>query len=179
MIVLGIDPGSHITGFGVIERAPTGERLLDTGVIRVSSEPTHQMRLKRIYEGLCELIAQHRPDFCAVEMPIYGSNAQSMLKLGRAQATAMLAALNHEIPVVEYTPSQVKKSVTGNGQASKEQVRYMVASILSIVDVETIVLDASDALAVALCHAHRGPDSASGGHRNWAAFIRDNPERLR
>lgn len=178
MIVLGIDPGSHVTGFGVIERVSGGERLLDTGVIRVSKEPTHQLRLKRIYEGLCELIALHKPDFCAVEMPIYGNNAQSMLKLGRAQATAMLAALNHEIPVVEYSPSQVKKSVTGNGGASKEQVRYMVASILSIETAETIVLDATDALAVALCHAHRGPDSVGGGHRNWAAFIRDNPDRV-
>lgn len=179
MIVLGVDPGSHVTGFGVIERTEQGERLLDTGVIRVSKLPNHPLRLKTIYEGLCELIALHHPDTCAVEMPVYGNNAQSMLKLGRAQATAMLAALNHQIPVAEYTPTQVKKSVTGNGSASKEQVRYMVATILKIEDAGRIVLDATDALAVALCHMHRGPESAGGGHRNWAAFVRDNPDRLR
>ena len=103
-----------------------------------------------------------------------------MLKLGRAQATAMMAALNHEIPVTEYTPKEIKKAVTGNGNASKEQVRYMVETMLAMPKEGSITLDASDALAVALCHVHRGGGtSARASHKNWAAFIKDNPNRIR
>ena len=177
MIILGIDPGSHITGFGVIALDGSTESLLDFGVIRTKGAASHQMRLKRIYDCVCELIDLHHPDVCAVEMPIHGQNVQSMLKLGRAQATVMMAALNHEIPVTEYTPKQVKKSVTGNGNASKEQVRYMVQSILSI-EGDDMVLDAADALAVGLCHAHRDDHSSQGQHRDWASFVRENPGRI-
>ncbi len=179
MIILGVDPGSRISGFAVVRCSGASEVLVDAGIIRVSTDDTHQLRLKQIYEALSELIASHRPDYCAVEMPVYGSNPQSMLKLGRVQAAAMLAALNREIPVVEYSPKQVKKSVTGNGNASKEQVRYMIASILSLGDVSALPLDASDAVAVALCHAHRGPETPGGSYRNWADFVKDNPERTR
>ncbi len=129
MIILGIDPGSHVTGFGVIEMNGSAETILDFGVIRTKGAGSHQLRLKQIYECICELIEQHHPDVCAVEMPVHGNNVQSMLKLGRAQASVMLAALNRQIPVSEYSPKQVKKAVTGNGNASKEQVRYMVQSI--------------------------------------------------
>ncbi|PIQ63532.1 MAG: crossover junction endodeoxyribonuclease RuvC [Bacteroidetes bacterium CG12_big_fil_rev_8_21_14_0_65_60_17] len=177
MIILGVDPGSRVTGFAVIERKGATETLIDTGIIRVSTGDTHQLRLKQIYEALSGLIASHLPDYCAVEMPVYGNNPQSMLKLGRVQATAMLAALNRDVPVVEYSPKQVKKSVTGNGNASKEQVRYMIASILSLGEVSELALDASDAVAVALCHAHRGPDTPGGSYRNWADFVKDNPDR--
>ncbi|MEQ9103504.1 MAG: crossover junction endodeoxyribonuclease RuvC [Rhodothermales bacterium] len=179
MIILGIDPGSHVTGFGVVLAEDGRERLLDSGIIRVAGTPDHQLRLKRIYEGVCELIGLHRPDWCAIEMPIYGNNAQSMLKLGRAQAAAMMAALNHEIPVLEYTPKQVKKSVTGNGNASKEQVHYMIRSILHLADDFALTMDTTDALAVALCHAHRDEPTTGGGKKDWAAFIRNNPERLK
>lgn len=177
MIILGIDPGSHVTGFGVIEMNGSAETILDFGVIRTKGAPSHQMRLKRIYECICELIEQHHPDVCAVEMPVHGNNVQSMLKLGRAQASVMLAALNRQIPVSEYSPKQVKKAVTGNGNASKEQVRYMVQSILSI-DGESLQLDATDAIAVGLCHAHRDSVSGSNQHRDWASFVRENPGRV-
>ncbi len=178
MIVLGIDPGSHATGFGVIEVVETAERLLDFGVIRLASDENHQLRLRSIYSDLCKLIGRHLPDSCAVEMPVYGRNAQSMLKLGRAQAAAMLAALNHEVPVVEYTPKEVKKAVTGNGNASKEQVQYMVKSILDVDESTRMVHDASDALAVCLCHAQRNRTPGTKRYRNWEAFLRENPERI-
>ncbi len=179
MIILGIDPGSNITGFGVVRVDGRDELLVDCGVIRVRGKSDHSLKLKQIYESVCELIAIHHPDYCAIEMPIYGNNPQSMLKLGRAQASAMLAALNHQIPVTEYTPKEVKKAVTGNGNASKEQVRYMIETILKMSSDQSPTMDASDALAVALCHIHRGAAESKGSYRNWDAFARTNPERLR
>ena len=179
MIILGIDPGSNITGFGVIRVEGREETILDCGVIRMQGKADHTLKLKQIYESVCELIGIHHPDCCAIEMPIYGNNPQSMLKLGRAQASAMLAALNHQIPVTEYTPKEIKKAVTGNGNASKEQVRYMIESILKLSAEQSPKLDASDALAVALCHIHRGAAESKGSYRNWDAFARANPERLR
>ncbi len=180
MIILGIDPGSNITGFGVINVELGETVLMDSGVIRASKVgEDHQLRLKQIYDSVCELIGIHRPDLCAIEMPIFGNNPQSMLKLGRAQATAMLAALNHQIPVTEYTPKEVKKAVTGNGNASKEQVRYMVETILSMEGGSSVTMDASDALAVALCHVHRGGSTQKAHSKNWAAFIKENPDRIK
>lgn len=180
MIILGIDPGSNITGFGVVRVEGGKTILMDSGVIRAAGVGTdHQLRLKQIYDSVCELIGEHIPDLCAVEMPVYGKNPQSMLKLGRAQATAMLAALNHQIPVTEYTPKEIKKAVTGNGNASKEQVRYMIETMLSMKQGSSITMDASDALAVALCHVHRGGSGQKEPSKNWAAFIRENPGRLR
>lgn len=180
MIVLGIDPGSRMTGYGVIESTPAGDRVVDFGVITMKDTDDHQLRLKLIHERLTRVIEEWLPDVCAIEMPIYAQNAQSMLKLGRAQAAAMLAALMREVPVIEYTPKEVKKSVTGNGAATKEQVGYMVRTILSIrPDADQIPLDASDALAVSLCHAHR---AARGGSTkrstSWKKFIADNPDRV-
>ena len=111
-------------------------------------------------------------------MPVYGKNAQSMLKLGRAQAAAMLAALNHEIPVTEYTPKEVKKAVTGNGNASKEQVQYMVRSILAVDESIKMRHDASDALAVGLCHAQRNRTPRQKQYRDWKSFLKQNPDRI-
>ena len=185
MIILGIDPGSNITGFGVVRFENGKSALVDSGVIRAARVGSdHQLRLKQIYESVCELIGLHHPDLCSIEMPIYGKNPQSMLKLGRAQATAMLAALNHQIPVTEYTPKEIKKAVTGNGNASKEQVCFMVETMLSMEHGSSVTLDESDALAVALCHVHRGGTAQVGAKpkaatKNWAAFIRENPDRLR
>jgi crossover junction endodeoxyribonuclease RuvC len=178
MIVLGIDPGSQVTGFGLIEVEGSSEKLLHVGVIRLDRAQNQQLRLAEVYKTLCALIEKHLPDFCAVEMPVYGKNPQSMLKLGRVQAAAMLAALSHEIPVVEYTPKEVKKAVTGNGNASKEQVRFMVRSLLSISDEKDLALDASDALAVGLCHAQRNGKAGATGRKSWNQFIRENPERV-
>ncbi len=178
MIVLGIDPGSRHTGYGVLEVEGGREQVIEYGVLKLDVQDSHQLRLKCIYDRLMQVIERCLPDECAIEMPVYGNNAQSMLKLGRAQAAAMLAVLNRGLPVAQYTPKEVKKSVTGNGNASKEQVCFMVKSILSIEDSDIErSMDASDALAVGLCHAHRlsqGPTR----HRNWEAFIQANPDRV-
>lgn len=178
MIILGIDPGSLVTGFGMIESNEHGERLLTQGTIRLDGKLSHQNRLRTIYEELHILIKKHLPDVCAIEMPIYGNNAQSMLKLGRAQAAAMLASLNLQVPVTEYTPKEVKKAVTGNGNATKEQVRYMIRSILAISKETEIGLDASDALAVGICHIHRGESGKRKPHQSWDSFLRANPDRI-
>lgn len=155
-------------------------RVLEYGVLHLDTTADHELRLKRIYDRLSQVLDRCPPDESAIEMPVYGRNPQSMLKLGRAQAAAMLAVLNRQIPVTQYTPKEVKKSVTGNGNASKEQVWYMVRAILSITDADPkLGLDASDALAIALCHAHR---ITRGGtpkrHKDWASFVKANPKRL-
>ncbi|NNE71362.1 MAG: crossover junction endodeoxyribonuclease RuvC [Rhodothermales bacterium] len=179
MIVLGVDPGSRVTGYGVIDVAGGKESLVEYGVLALSGADSHQLRLKQIHDRLLAVIDRCLPDVCAIEMPIYGNNAQSMLKLGRAQASAMLAALSRDIPVIEYTPKEVKKSVTGNGNASKQQVWFMVRSMLSVTaDDPKMGLDASDALAVSLCHAHRGDSKGGARYSGWAQFIKQNPGRV-
>jgi len=178
MIVLGIDPGSQFTGYGVIEVEDGGERVIEFGVLRLDETADHHLRLKDIYDRVTACIDRCMPDECAIEMPVYGRNPQSILKLGRAQAAAILAALNRQIPVAQYTPKEVKKSVTGNGSASKQQVWYMVRALLSIAESEEMALDASDALAVGLCHAHRGEIGTRSKSESWEAFVRENPERI-
>lgn len=177
MIVLGVDPGTNHTGYGVIEVTRGRERLVACGTLHLKPTEDHQTRLKQIYDGLTEVAEAHRPDEAAVEMPVYGQNPQSMLKLGRAQAAAMLVALNRGVPVTQYTPTEVKKAVTGTGAATKEQVWRMVASILKVED--RVGYDASDALAVALCHAHRATLGAGPRHAGWAAFLKANPGRVK
>lgn len=176
MIVLGIDPGSRVTGYGVIEVGNGIHRVRDYGIVKPNGKG-HALRLAQIHAGILRVLERTPPDVCAIEMPVYARNAQSMLKLGRAQAAAMLAVLNRQIPVVEYTPKSVKKSVTGNGNATKSQVWYMVKKLLEIE--EDRGLDAADALAVGLCHAHRIELADKGGSRSWASFVRDNPGRVR
>jgi len=177
MIVLRIDPGSRVTGYGIIEMYAGGHRVLDYGFVRPTGSD-HTLRLTQIYDAIVNILDTIPPDACAIEMPVYARNAQSMLKLGRAQAAAMLAVLSRQIPVVEYTPKEVKKSVTGNGNATKSQVWYMVKKILTVD--EDRGLDAADALAVSLCHAHRiGGGGARRDKASWAAFVRDNPDRVR
>ncbi len=178
MIILGIDPGSRYTGYGVIEIIKEEERLVECGVLRLDRTPDHHLRLKEIYDQLTTVIERCVPDECAVEMPVYGRNPQSILKLGRAQAAAILAALNRQVPVAQYTPKEVKKSVTGNGSASKQQVWYMVRSMLRIAEEEQMSLDTTDALAVGLCHAHRGAVESRSKFQNWESFVRDNPDRI-
>ncbi len=179
MIILGVDPGSRVTGYGVIQVVDGTETVIEFGVLSLAHTDSHQLRLKQIHDRLLAVIDRCLPDVCAVEMPVYAKNAQSMLKLGRAQAAAMLAALGREIPVVEYTPTAVKKAVTGSGRASKEQVRFMVSAVLSLKDdPSAIPLDASDALAVSLCHAHRGGGVAAGGYSGWEQFVKKNPGRV-
>ena len=177
MIVLGIDPGSRVTGYSVIKTSTRKEELVDFGVVR-QKKADHHLRLRKIYESVTLLIDEHKPDQCAVEMPVYGKNPQSMLKLGRAQAAAMLAALNRQIPVVEYTPKEVKKSVTGNGNASKQQVWYMVCSLLNVPELlQDMPMDASDAIAVGLCHIQRGESGNERAYSSWSAFVKQHADR--
>lgn len=178
MIILGIDPGSRFTGYGFIDAGARDESLVAQGVIRLDDMDSHPQRLKQIYAALTDLIEQHAPKALAIEMPVYGRNPQSMLKLGRAQAAAMLAGLNHDISVAQYTPKEVKKSVTGNGNASKKQIRFMVKSILSLGRDTSVALDASDALAVALCHSNRSAHGETQQYTGWDSFVEANPDRV-
>ncbi|MFB6247495.1 MAG: crossover junction endodeoxyribonuclease RuvC [Salinibacter sp.] len=175
MRILGIDPGSRATGYGVV--AADDETLTDTGVVRLDGDDDHPDRLKQIYDRLTALIDEHGPNAFAIEMPVYGQNPQSMLKLGRAQAAAMMAGLNAGLPVAQYTPKEIKKSVTGNGNASKTQVRFMVASILGT-EADAFTHDAADALAAALCHNNRDAHGESESYTGWASFVESNPDRV-
>lgn len=178
MIVLGIDPGTRHAGYGVVECAGRRETALDYGVIDLPEGQDHTLRLRTIYDRVLALIDQHHPDECAVEVPFLGQNVQSLRKLVRVEATVMLAAMHREVPVAQYAPAEVKKAVVGSGRAAKEQVWFMIQQQLGIA--ESRGLDASDALAVAVCHARRltsGP--AAGAPKSWAAFIAANPGRVR
>ena len=179
MIVFGIDPGSRQTGYSLISVEDSSETPIDFGVVRLSGEENHPQRLKTIYHELATLVDEHEPDVLAIEMPVYGRNPQSMLKLGRAQAAAMLAGLNQGLTVAQYTPKEVKKSVTGNGNASKQQIRYMVHAILDLDGAaDDLPLDASDALAVALCHGNRQSHGDTQQYTGWASFVESNPDRV-
>ncbi len=186
MIILGIDPGSNHTGYGVIAVDGPKERLVACGAIHLNASDDHGARLVQIHEAITALVDAHHPDEGAVEMPIFGHDPQSLLKLGRAQAAAMLAMLQKGVPVTQYTPAEVKKAVTGNGAAAKPRVAAMVAALLG--DLPTTSADAADALAVALCHAgfrrHGGAKPAAaprskGRASDWDAFLRAHPERLK
>jgi len=175
MRILGIDPGSRATGYGVVQSRD--ETLTAKGVLRLDGTDDHPERLKQIYDRLTGLIDELAPEAFAIEMPVYGQNPQSMLKLGRAQAAAMMAGLNAELPVAQYTPKEIKKSVTGNGNASKKQVRFMVASILGT-EADDLTHDAADALATALCHNNREAHGDSASYTGWASFVEANPDRI-
>jgi len=175
MVTLGIDPGSRATGYGIIDA--DDETCIDFGVVRLDGDDSHPDRLKQIYDALYRIIDDNDVETFAIEMPVYGKNPQSMLKLGRAQAAAMMAALNHDLPVAQYTPKEVKKSVTGNGNAGKRQVGFMVQSILSIKDA-SVPHDAADALAVALCHSYREAHGETQSYTGWASFVDANPDRI-
>jgi crossover junction endodeoxyribonuclease RuvC len=174
MRILGIDPGSRATGYGLVDGED--ETLVDAGVIRLDPDDDHPDRLKQIYDRLTALIGEHDPDTFSIEMPVYGKNPQSMLKLGRAQAAAMMAGLNAGLPIAQYTPKEIKKSVTGNGNASKDQVRFMIKSILSLDEAPTH--DAADALATALCHNNRDAHDEGESYTGWASFVDANPDRV-
>ena len=187
MIILGVDPGTLITGYGVVEVRDGTLRLLAYDVVKNRSGRSMPVRLKQIYQTLSSVIDRYHPDEFAIETAFYGKNVQSALKLGHARGVSILAAVNREIPTAEYSPREVKKAVVGNGAASKEQVQFMVKSILKLREVPRFY-DASDALAVAICHYHRKnkgitkhkPNARLAGVRNklWQAYIQANPERV-
>lgn len=175
-IILGLDPGTSVMGYGVILIKNKEISLLQFGVIHLSKYSSHEMKLKKIFERVISLLDDFAPDEVALEAPFYGKNVQSMLKLGRAQGVAMAAALSREIPITEYSPKKVKQSVTGNGNASKEQVAEMLKTLLKFKDTPKL-LDATDALAVALCHHFQGGSNIKTVYKSWDAFLNENPER--
>jgi crossover junction endodeoxyribonuclease RuvC len=187
MIILGVDPGTLITGFGIIDVERGTYSVLTYNVVKNSAGDSMPIRLKRIYDRLCETINHYHPDEFAIETAFYGKNAQSALKIGHARGVSILAAVNYEIPTTEYSPREVKKAVTGNGAASKQQVQFMVQTQLKIREAPKY-FDASDALAVALCHSfrmtggkatsRRTRKKTSHAHRSWSDFIHSHPERI-
>ncbi|MBL0741351.1 crossover junction endodeoxyribonuclease RuvC [Chryseolinea lacunae] len=176
-IILGLDPGTNVMGYGVILVRKPKIDLLQFGVIHLSKYAGHELRLKKIFERVISLIDEFGPDEVALEAPFFGKNVQSMLKLGRAQGVAMAAALSREIPIMEYAPKKVKQSVTGNGNASKEQVAKMLMMQFAIKEVPKL-LDATDALAVALCH-HFQKGDAKAKSKTWESFVKENPGRAK
>lgn len=164
-------------GYGIIKFSKQEANLLQFGVIHLHKYEGHELKLKKIFERVLGLINDYHPDEVALEAPFYGKNVQSMLKLGRAQGVAMAAALSREIPITEYAPKKVKQSVTGNGNASKEQVASMLQTLLKFKDAPKM-LDATDALAVALCHHYQGGKSQKSA-KSWKAFLNENPGRIK
>jgi crossover junction endodeoxyribonuclease RuvC len=176
-VIIGIDPGSNIMGYGVLHHKGKDLILIAYGIERFEGEEEHLMKIKKIFERVIALIEKYLPDEMAIEAPFYGKNIQSMLKLGRAQGAAISAALSREIPVVEYSPKRVKMSVTGKGNATKEQVAYMMTKMLKMSTVPE-TFDATDAIAIALCHfnSRNAPVKSS---KSWGAFLKENPERMK
>lgn len=179
-IIMGIDPGTNVTGYGVLGINGKKPQLIVMGVIKLNGFESHYKRLNRIYDKVSTLVAHYLPDELAIEAPFYGKNVQSMLKLGRAQGVAIAAALAHDIPIAEYAPLSIKQAVTGSGSASKERVANMLRYILDIENEKMPhLLDATDALAVALTHFYESqkPDIAKG-KVSWEKFISQHPERI-
>ena len=188
-IILGIDPGTRILGFGVIHVLGREVKFVDMGVVNMKKVQDHFVTLKTILNEVTALIDKYNPDELAIEAPFYGKNVQVMLKLGRAQGAAMAAALQRDIPIFEYAPRRVKLAVTGKGAASKEQVALMARRIVNV-DFPQEYLDATDALAIALCHYYHttgllaavqgGGKKLSGkGKGSWEQFVEANPGRVK
>ena len=178
---MGIDPGTNVMGYALLGVTRKQLHVIAMGVLRLNKFDDHYMRLHRIYERVTGLVSEFLPDELAIEAPFFGKNVQSMLKLGRAQGVAIAAALSREVPIAEYEPRKIKMAITGNGGASKEQVAAMLQRILHISDEEMPrFLDATDALAAALCHYYESKKPiASGGSRSWKDFIAHHPDRVK
>lgn len=175
--ILGIDPGSIICGYGVIEQNNNKHTLVEYGVIRAKKlHDDLPSRIKEIFERLQKVIERTNPDIAVFESTFYAKNAQSLMKLSHARAVAILAAKLAEIEINEYSPKEVKKSVTGRGNASKEQVQFMVKKILNIEETPEF-FDSTDALAAALCHCFR-QNSSSGKAQSWETYIKENPNKI-
>lgn len=178
-IILGIDPGTTIMGFGLIKVEKNQMYFLQLNELKLSKYSDHYVKLKLIFERTIELIETFHPDEIAIEAPFFGKNVQSMLKLGRAQGVAMAAGLSRDIPITEYSPKKIKMAITGNGNASKEQVAKMLQSLLGIKDLPKN-LDSTDGLAAAVCHffnAAKGGDQKK--YTGWKAFVSQNPGKVK
>jgi len=185
-IILGIDPGTAVMGYGlVLEKGPKIE-LISLGVIKMEKIDDHMLKLQRIFEKTVALIDNYKPDCLAIEAPFYGKNIQVMLKLGRAQGMAIAAALSRNIVITEYAPRKIKQSITGNGNATKEQVAAMLQTLLKFTETPDF-LDATDGLAVAVCHSFQristSSSSSSGkskkSYSGWETFVKDNAARVK
>lgn len=185
-IILGIDPGSRSTGYAILTKEQGKLVALRTDTISMADLDDHSERLRRIYTQVQKLVDSFKPTACAIETPVYGVDPLAMLKLGRAQAAAMLAVTTKDIPVSEYYPKAVKKSITGNGNASKKQVAFMLRKVVTLTD-EKLTNDATDALAVAWCHLMKStgiPQKGTKKHQNhskggWENFVANNPDRVK
>lgn len=177
--LVGIDPGTNVLGYAVIEITGKKMRPLDIGVVSMAHLKEQPLKLKKIFERITALIEVYRPREMAIEAPFFGKNVQSMLKLGRAQGVAMAAGITNGVDITEYSPKKIKQSVTGNGNASKEQVAAMLKQILQV-ELDGYYLDATDALAAAVCHFYNSNSVLGGKKRysDWGAFLKDNPKRL-
>lgn len=180
-IIIGIDPGTNVMGYGVLGVKNRRPSMVAMGVIELHRQDSHYLRLRHIYDRVLGLVESFLPDEMAIEAPFFGKNVQSMLKLGRAQGVAMAAALSRDIPICEYEPRKIKQAITGSGAASKEQVREMLRRILAI-PAENILpqLDATDALGAALCHFYESQrPKAEKSCSSWKEFIAKNPSKVK
>ena len=176
---MGIDPGTRVMGYAFLEVCGKRLRVLEMGALTFSPKHSMALRLKELFEDVTALVERFHPDVLAIEEPFYGKNVQSMLKLGRAQGIAMAVALHREIPVFEYTPRKVKQAVTGNGNASKEQLAAMLSRLLDVYAAPAF-LDATDALGIALCHHYESGSLAvsSASGKGWERFLSANRDRI-
>ena len=177
--ILGIDPGTTVTGYGLVEIRDKKPVILHMGNITPGKYSDHYQRLKYLHERALHLVESYRPDVMAIEAPFYGKNVQSMLKLGRGQGVLMAAALMHGVPIQEYAPLLVKQAITGMGRASKEQVAYFLQKVYNLKEIDK-VLDETDAVAVAICHfIQMSRPQKSKEYKNWADFIKKNPNKVK
>lgn len=180
-IILGIDPGTTIMGYGVLRVVGNKPEMIAMGIIDLRKYGNHYLKLRRIFERVTGVIDSYLPDELAIEAPFFGKNVQSMLKLGRAQGVAMAAALSRDIPITEYAPLKIKMAITGNGQASKEQVSDMLQRMLHIPKEDILPqLDATDGLAAAYCHfLQSGRPQLDNAYSGWKDFMAKNPDKVR
>ena len=178
-IILGIDPGTTIMGFGLIKTTKKEMELIQMHELHLKKYDNHFLKLKKIFSRTIELIDQFHPDEIAIEAPFFGKNVQSMLKLGRAQGVAMAAGLSREVAITEYSPKKIKMAITGNGNASKEQVAKMLQKLLKIKALPKN-LDATDGLAAAVCHYYNKDRVSIGkSYSGWGAFVSQNPKKVK
>ena len=178
-IILGIDPGTTIMGFGLIKIVKKEMQFMQLNELNLKKYDDHYVKLKLIFERTIELIENYHPDEIAIEAPFFGKNVQSMLKLGRAQGVAMAAGLSRQIPITEYSPKKIKMAITGNGNASKEQVAKMLQSLLTLKELPKN-LDATDGLAAAVCHFYNAGKITTGkSYTGWSAFVKQNEKRIK
>lgn len=180
-IILGIDPGTTVMGYGLLRVTGTRPELMVMGVIDLRGIRDPYLKLRHIHDRVMGIIESYLPDELAIEAPFYGKNVQSMLKLGRAQGVAMAAALSRDIPITEYAPLKIKMAITGRGQASKEQVADMLRRILHIAPEQMpTFMDATDGLAAAYCHyLQMGRPVSEKGYHDWKDFVKKNPDKVK